>query len=84
MGESAWRYRDSLNIPSLTFYSARKSFAQHAFMLGESESVIDYVLGHSLGGGKNKMLYSYVKVTPEMATACVRKVCDFIASSRNF
>lgn len=83
-GEIVRRYRDTLNLPSLTFYSARKSFAQHAFMLGESESVIDYVLGHSLGGGKNKMLYSYVKVTPEMATACVRKVCDFIASSRNF
>lgn len=83
-GDIARKYRDTLNLPSLTFYSARKSFAQHAFMLGESESVIDYVLGHSLGGGKNKMLYSYVKVTPEMATACVRKVCDFIASSRNF
>lgn len=83
-GNIVRRYRDTLNLPQLTFYSARKSFAQHAFMLGESESVIDYVLGHSLGGGKNKMLYSYVKVTPEMATACVRKVCDFIASSRNF
>lgn len=83
-GYIARKYRDTLNLPSLTFYSARKSFAQHAFMLGESESVIDYVLGHSLGGGKNNMLYSYVKVTPEMATACVRKVCDFIASSRNF
>lgn len=71
-GEIVRRYRDTLNLPSLTFYSARKSFAQHAFMLGESESVIDYVLGHSLGGGKNKMLYSYVKVTPEMATACAR------------
>lgn len=83
-GDIARKYRGTLNLPSLTFYSARKSFAQHAFMLGESESVIDYVLGHSLGGGKNNMLYSYVKVTPEMATACVRKVCDFIASSRNF
>ena len=83
-GNIVRRYRDTLNLPQLTFYSARKSFAQHAFMLGESESIIDYVLGHSLGGGKNKMLYSYVKVTPEMATACVRKVCDFIASSRNF
>lgn len=70
--------------PATTFYSARKSFAQHAFALGESESVIDYVLGHSLGGTHNKMLYSYIKVTPAMATACVRKVCDFIGSSQNF
>lgn len=77
-------YRDNYNLPGLTFYSARKSFAQHAFALGENESVIDYVLGHSLGGSRNKMLFAYIKVTPEMATACVRKVCDFIASKENF
>ena len=77
-------YRDNYNMPGLTFYSARKSFAQHAFALGENESVIDYVLGHSLGGSRNKMLFAYIKVTPEMATACVRKVCDFIASKENF
>lgn len=84
LGDTARRYRDEHGMPNLTFYSARKSFAQHAFMLGESESVIDYVLGHSLGGVHNKMLFAYIKVTPAMATACVRKVCDFIASSRNF
>lgn len=83
VGESARRFRDEIGLPNLTFYSARKSFAQHAFALGENESVIDYVLGHSLGGGNNKMLYAYIKVTPDMATACVRKVCDFIASSKN-
>lgn len=81
---AAERYRGLLGLPQLTFYSARKSFAQHAFSLGVSESVIDFVLGHSLGSGGHGMLYSYVKVTPEMATECVRKVCDFIASSENF
>ena len=84
LGVTIRRFREDIGLPHLTFYSARKSFAQHAFMLGESESVIDYVLGHSLGGGHNKMLFAYIKVTPAMATACVRKVCDFIASSRNF
>ena len=77
-------FGESLGIPQLTFYSARKSFAQHAFALGCSASVIDYVLGHSLGGSGNKMLYAYIKVTPEMATQCVQKVCDFIASTENF
>lgn len=66
IGLTIRRFRDDLGLPSLTFYSARKSFAQHAFMLGESESVIDYVLGHSLGGGHNKMLFAYIKVTPAM------------------
>ena len=76
--------RDDMGLPHLTFYSARKSFAQHAFSLGENESVIDYLLGHAPGGGRRTTLFSYVKVTPEMATKTVRKVCDFIASTENF
>ena len=83
LGSTIRRFRKDIGLPNLTFYSARKSFAQHAFSLGESESVIDYILGHSLGGVRNKMLFAYIKVTPAMATACVRKVCDFIASSEN-
>lgn len=61
--------------PQLIYYSARKSFAQHAFDLGISESVIDYILGHKLGK-EDSSLYSYIKVTPEMATAAIRKVLD--------
>lgn len=76
------RQRKTMGIPQLTFYSARKSFAQHAFSLGESESVIDYLLGHSPRG--TTTIHSYIKVTPEMATRTVRKVCDFIASTENF
>lgn len=78
------KIRDLLGFADLTYYSARKSFAQHAFNLGISESVIDYILGHSLGSSHNKMLYSYIKVTPDMASEAIRKVCDFIASTRNF
>lgn len=78
------RMRDGIDMPKLTYYSARKSFAQHAFMLGISESVIDYILGHSLGGSQGTSLYSYIKVTPEMATAAVRKVIDFLAGTDNF
>lgn len=84
LGHAARVFREAAGLPSLTFYSARKSFAQHAFALGQSESVIDYVLGHSLGGGRKTSLYAYIKVTPAMATACVRKVLDFLASDRNF
>lgn len=62
-------------IPYLIFYSARKSFSQHAFNLGVSTSVIDYILGHKLDSGGTS-LYSYISVTPEMATAAVRKVLD--------
>ena len=66
--------RNILGIPNLIYYSARKSFSQHAYTLGVPESVIDYILGHKVG--KGGMLFNYVYVTPEMATQAVRKVLD--------
>lgn len=62
-------------IKQLVFYSARKSFSQHAFKLGVSESVIDYILGHRVDK-VSTALYSYISVTPDMATMAVRKVLD--------
>ena len=82
--ELARRFREVLGVETLTLYSARKSFAQHAFQLGISESVIDYILGHSLNAGRKSTIYSYIKVTPAMATAAIRKVLDFIHGNNNF
>ncbi len=62
-------------IKQLIFYSARKSFSQHAFDLGISESVIDYILGHRVDKGGTS-LYAYISVTPEKATNAVRQVLD--------
>lgn len=62
-------------IKNLIYYSARKSFSQHAFNLGISTSVIDYILGHKLDKGGSS-LYSYISVTPEMATKAIRQVID--------
>jgi integrase len=76
--------REEVGLPQMTFYSARKSFAQHAFQLGVSESVIDYILGHSLNSGRSSTIYAYIKVTPAMATDAVRKVVDFINGNNNF
>jgi len=76
--------REEVGLPQMTFYSARKSFAQHAFQLGVSESVIDYILGHSLNSGRTSTIYAYIKVTPAMATEAVRKVVDFINGNNNF
>ena len=69
------KLRKMLDLPQLVYYSARKSFAQHAFELGVPAGVIDYILGHSLGTSKS-CIYSYVYVTPDMATAAIRKVLD--------
>lgn len=64
-----------LGIKNLVFYSARKSFSQHAFNLGVSEPVIDYILGHRVDKASTS-LFSYISVTPDMATKAVRKVLD--------
>ena len=62
-------------IKQLIYYSARKSFSQHAFDLGISTSVIDYILGHRVDKGGTS-LYAYITVTPDMATNAVRRVLD--------
>lgn len=62
-------------IKEVIYYSARKSFSQHAFNLGVSTSVIDYILGHKVDRGGTS-LYSYISVTPEMATKAIRLVLD--------
>ena len=69
------KLRDVVGIPNLIYYSARKSFSQHAFELGISTSVIDYILGHSHNGGRQS-LYHYIRVTPQQATEAVRAVLD--------
>lgn len=66
---------EATGIKQLIYYSARKSFSQHAFDLGISTSVIDYILGHRVDKGGTS-LYAYITVTPDMATNAVRRVLD--------
>lgn len=68
------RIGEELGIDNLIFYSARKSFAQHALDLGIEECTIDFILGHKLNK-KGTSLYNYIRVTPELATDAVQKVC---------
>ena len=62
-------------VKHIIYYSARKSFAQHAFQLGVSESVVDFILGHRVDKVSTS-LYSYISVTPKQASDAVRLVCD--------
>ena len=66
---------EAAGIKKLIYYSARKSFSQHAFNLGVGTSVIDFILGHRVDKGGTS-LYSYISVTPDMATKAVRLVLD--------
>lgn len=69
------RIAEDLGINRLIFYSARKSFAQHALDLGVEQSTIDFILGHKLNRNGTS-LYNYIRVTPEIATIAVQKVCN--------
>lgn len=62
-------------IKHLIFYSARKSFSQHAFDLGVEIVVIDYILGHKVDRDGSS-LFAYLTIPPEKATAAIRKVLD--------
>jgi site-specific recombinase XerD len=68
------RIADDLGLNNLIFYSARKSFAQHALDLGIEQCTIDFILGHKLNT-RGTSLFNYIRVTPEIATEAVQKVC---------
>lgn len=69
------RLSEVVGIKHVIYYSARKSFSQHAFNLGVSTCVIDYILGHRVDRGGTS-LYAYISVTPDMATKAIRLVLD--------
>lgn len=78
-GANMGRLGEIAGVKHLIYYSARKSFAQHAFQLGVSESVVDFILGHRVDKVSTS-LYSYISVTPKQASDAVRLVCDNLMS----
>lgn len=65
-----------LNIDSsITFYSARKTFAQYAAELGIPYPIIEYCLAHSIKTGIT--INSYVKVKPEQADVAIQRVIEY-------
>lgn len=66
----------------VSFYSARKSFAQMAAELGISDAVIDYCLGHS---DRNRgTIRFYTKVRQKQADIAVRRVIDYALNPSHF
>lgn len=67
----------NLRLPScMSFYSARKSFAQYALDLGISDAVTGYLMGHS--DASRGVISYYSRVTPRMAGIALRKVIDYM------
>lgn len=65
-----------LNIDSsITFYSARKTFAQFASEIGIPYPIIEYCLGHSIKTGIT--INSYVRIKPEQADVAIQRVIEY-------
>lgn len=70
------RLAKDLNIKSnISFYSARKTFAQFAAEIAIPYPIIEYCLGHSIKTGIT--INSYVKVKPQQADAAIRRVIEY-------
>lgn len=66
----------------LTFYSARKTFAQFAAELGIPYPVIEYCLAHSIK--TSITINSYVKVKPHQADAAIQRVIEYTKNPEVF
>lgn len=72
-----------LNIKeSLTFYSARKTFAQFAAEIGIPYPIIEYCLGHSIK--TSITINSYVRVKPYQADAAIKRVVEYVNNPEVF
>lgn len=67
--------REKLNIKGLTFYSARKCFAQIGLNLGISDNVIDYLLGHT--PTKRGMISAYSRVNEELGEMAMELIFEY-------
>lgn len=74
---------EELNIDErVTFYSARKSFAQYASEIGIPDGIIDYCLGHS---DKSKgVIRYYTKVRQKQADMAIFRVIDYVDNPEKY
>lgn len=74
---------EELNIDErVTFYSARKSFAQYASEIGIPDGIIDYCLGHS---DKSKgVIRYYTKVRQKQADMAISRVIDYVDNQEKY
>jgi integrase len=77
IGKNLKKVVEMLSLPKyLTFYSARKSFAQYSLDLGINDAVTDYLMGHS--DNRRGVISYYSRVTPRMAGVALRKIINYL------
>lgn len=72
----------NINKGRLTYYSARKTFAQFAAEIGIPYPIIEYCLGHSIKTGIT--INSYVRVKQYQADAAIRRVIEYVNNPEVF
>jgi site-specific recombinase XerD len=58
----------------ISYYTARKSFAQHGFELGIPLETIEYCIGQSMK--RNRPIFNYVKIMSKHADVAIRQILD--------
>jgi len=66
---------------STTFYSARKCFAQIGTSIGISDSVINYILGHT--NNSRGIIQHYSGVSADMAEVAMELITEFAEGNQN-
>lgn len=66
----------------VTFYSARKSFAQYASELGVPDGIIDYCLGHS--DRRRGIIRYYTKVRQKQADIAICRVIGYVEEPEKY
>lgn len=63
---------------SFSFYSARHTWAEFAFLCGIPSEIVGYCLGHSTNSG-GRAIYNYIRVLQNQADDAINKVRAFIS-----
>lgn len=58
----------------VTYYSARKTFAQHGYNLGIQIEKIEYCIGHNMKN--NRPIFNYIKIMQEHADKVFREILN--------
>ena len=58
----------------ISYYTTRKSFAQHGFELGIPLETIEYCIGQSMK--RNRPIFNYVKIMSKHADVAIRQILD--------
>lgn len=62
---------------SVCWYTARKSFVQHGFDLGQTLEVLEYCIGQSVK--TNRPIFNYLRIMRKHADAAIRCILDELA-----